>query len=149
MWKSGSHDPRKFCQPGLIILPLNWGDPIPDLVTLDDAKILFKLPNGTITGGEESKVNSTHCLLKSAGLFIFASSTPFTILGSFTHHPKGVMTFFSQVDVTSFEATEKCSSNPLTVDEVLGPKIGKEWNESGWALKEKVSAFKKKNLLEF
>ena len=88
MWKSGSHDPRKFCQPGLIILPLNWGDPIPDLVTLDDAKILFKLPNGTITGGEESKVNSTHCLLKSAGLFIFASSTPFTILGSFTHHPK-------------------------------------------------------------
>ena len=78
MWKSGSHDPRKFCQPGLIILPLNWGDPIPDLVTLDDAKILFKLPNGTITGGEESKVNSTHCLLKSAGLSIFASSTPFT-----------------------------------------------------------------------
>ena len=54
------------------------------------------------------------------------------------------MTFFSQVDVTSFEATEKCSSNPLTVDEVLGPKIGKEWNESGWALEEKVSAFKKK-----
>ena len=50
------------------------------------------------------------------------------------------MTFFTQVDVTSFEATEKCSSNPLTVDEVLGPKIGKEWNESGWALEEKVSA---------
>ena len=59
------------------------------------------------------------------------------------------MTFFSQVDVTSFEATEKCPSNPLTVDEVLGPKIGKEWNESGWALEEKVRAFEKKTCWSF
>ena len=92
---------REFCQPGLIVLPFNWGDPIPDKVTLLNAESywlhflvfsplcvfeyptdkylqistnIFKYltdkvtiddgglrrgPDGKITRGEETEVNST------------------------------------------------------------------------------------------
>jgi len=83
---------REFCQPGLIVLPFNWGDPIPDKVTLDDAG-LRRGPDGKITRGEETEVN-----------------------------------------VKEFEASNKCSSNPLQLHPDLGPGTlaPKEWEESGW-----------------
>ena len=49
---------REFCQAGLVVLPLNWGDPIPDKVTLDDAG-LRRGPDGKIRRGKETEVNST------------------------------------------------------------------------------------------
>jgi len=84
---------REFCQAGLVVLPLNWGDPIPDKVTLDDAG-LRRGPDGKIRRGKETEVN-----------------------------------------VTNFEASDKCSSNPLEFDPELGPaKLAtkKEWDDSRW-----------------
>ena len=44
------------------------------------------------------------------------------------------MTFLYQVDVKEFEASYKCSSNPLQLHPELGPGTlaPKEWEESGW-----------------
>ena len=45
------------------------------------------------------------------------------------------MMFLFQVNVTNFESSEKCSSNPLEFDTKLGPaKLAtkKEWDDSRW-----------------
>jgi len=47
-------DGRKFCEPGLIILPFNWGDPIPDKVTLDDAERI-RGPDGKVRWKKETE----------------------------------------------------------------------------------------------
>ena len=47
---------RKFCEPGLIILPFNWGDPIPDKVTLDDGE-RRRGPDGKVRLKKETEVN--------------------------------------------------------------------------------------------
>jgi len=90
---------REFCQAGLVVLPNNFGDPIPEKVTLDDAG-LRRGPLGKIRRGKETEVN-----------------------------------------VTNFEASDKCSSNPLEFDPELGPAklvTKKEWDDSRWGSKTTV-----------
>merc|ERR1712192_124303 len=90
---------REFCQAGLVVLPNNFGDPIPEKVTLDDAWAR-RGPFGKIKRGQETEVN-----------------------------------------VTNFEASDKCSSNPLEFDPELGPVklvTKKEWDASLWGSKTTV-----------
>jgi len=87
---------REFCQAGLVVLPNNFGDPIPEKVTLDDAWVrrVQNGKSGKIRRGKETEVN-----------------------------------------VTNFEASDKCSSNPLKFDPELGPAklvTKKEWDASRW-----------------
>jgi len=86
-------DGRKFCQPGVIVLPFNWGDPIPDKVTLDDGGPR-RGPDGVVRTKKETEVN-----------------------------------------VTAFEASPKCSSNPLKFHPERTPATlaPGEWEESQWA----------------
>ena len=60
-WK-GTSSFRKFCQAGVIVLPFNWGDPIPDKVTLDDGGPR-RGPDGVVRTKKETEVNSTSIAL--------------------------------------------------------------------------------------